>query len=298
MADHILVLRTPSGLSGDMLVSGLAAVSGLDAAAFAATLTRIGLPELEGAARVVPRSLDGIAGVGLEVTLPHVHEHRRLPDILAIIAASGMAQPAKDMAGRALHVLAAAEAAVHGASPEDVHFHEVGAQDSILDVCLACELFVRLAPARFICSPLPVCDGVVRCAHGTLATPAPAVLHLLKGMPIYGIDSTGETVTPTAAALLRAMGAQFGPWPALVLGHHVRAFGGRVLPGVPNGAVFALGEACCLPRPNGADALDRETQHDHGPSQEQAHEHPHVHDHVHSHDYNHTHTQTHGGDAS
>jgi pyridinium-3,5-bisthiocarboxylic acid mononucleotide nickel chelatase len=294
MADHILVLRTPSGLSGDMLVSGLAAVSGLDAAAFAAALTRVGLAELEGAARVVPRSVDGIAGVGLEVVLPPAHAHRRLPDIEAIIEASDLAQPAKDMAARAFGILAAAEAAVHGARPEAVHFHEVGAQDSILDVCLACELFVRLAPARFICSPLPVCDGTVRCAHGTLATPAPAVLHLLKGMPIYGIDSTGETVTPTAAALLQAMGAQFGPWPALVLGHHVRAFGGRVLPGVPNGAIFALGQACERPQTDGADPQAGDHDPTHGQGHAPSHDHGHD-DHSHPHS---THTHAHGGDAS
>ncbi len=244
MADRILVLRAPSGISGDMLVSGLAGLAGLDAAGFAEALSSIGLPELEGAARVVPRSVDGISGIGLEVTLPHAHEHRHLSDILAIIAAGRMAEPAKELAARAFHLLAEAEAAVHGSSPDQVHFHEVGALDSILDVCLACELFVRLAPARFVCSPMPVCDGTVRCAHGLLATPAPAVLHLLQDVPVYGIDSSGETVTPTAAALLRALGASFGGWPALVLLRHVRAYGGRVLPGVPNGALFAFGRAC------------------------------------------------------
>ena len=83
--------------------------------------------------------------------------------------------------------------------------------------------------------------GPVR--HGLLATPAPAVLHLLAGLPVYGIQSHGETVTPTAAALLRAMDATFGLWPAVTLTRHVRAYGGRVLPGVPNGALFALGQA-------------------------------------------------------
>jgi hypothetical protein len=274
MADHLLVLRTPSGISGDMLVAGLAAISNLDETGFADALSRIGLPELAGAARVVPRNCNGIAGVGLAVSLPHVHEHRRLPDIEATIAASDLTPPAKDMAARAFRILADAEAAVHGTAPEDVRFHEVGALDSLLDVCLACELFVRLAPARFVCSPLPVCDGVVRCAHGTLATPAPAVLHLLRGMPIYGIDSSGETITPTAAALLAAMGAQFGPWPSVILGRHVRAFGGRVLPGVPNGAVFALGQVCAVSRPGPAAPLTPDAHAEHG--------HNHAHDHGHA----------------
>jgi len=243
VADDVLVLRTPSGISGDMFVSGLAGVSNLDAAGFAAVLDCLGAAELSGAARVVPRSLDGIAGVGLDVDLPQAHEHRHLGDILEIIEKSAMRVPAKAMAAKAFGILAEAEAAVHGTRPENVHFHEVGALDSLLDVCAACELFVRLDVARFVCSPLPVCDGTVRCAHGVLSTPAPAVLHLLTGLPIYGIESQGETVTPTAAALLRAMGATFGPWPAVTLTRHVRAYGGRVLPGVPGGAIFALGQS-------------------------------------------------------
>lgn len=263
MSERLLVIRAPSGLSGDMLVSGLAALAGLDAVAFDAVLARVGLPELAGAVRVVPRALNGIAGVGLETDLPRQHEHRHLGDILAIIAASGLGEQAKAAAARAFTLLAEAEAAVHGQTPAAVHFHEVGALDSILDVCLACELFTTLAPHRFICSPLPVCDGAVRCAHGLLAAPAPAVLYLLAGVPIYGIDSCGETVTPTAAALLKALGAHFGPWPPMVLSRHARAFGGRVLPNVPNGAVFALGRAFAQ-----AQTLARETAagHNHDPA--------------------------------
>lgn len=268
MTDAILTLRAPSGISGDMLVAGLAGISGLDAAGFAEALSRLGLAELENAARLVPRSLDGIAGIGLEVVLPHAHEHRHLADIQAVIARSAMAAPAKDRARDAFRRLAEAEAAVHGGDPEEVHFHEVGALDSILDICLACELFERLGPARFVCSPLPICDGTVRCAHGLLATPAPAVLHLLRGMPVRGVPSEGETVTPTAASLLSALGASFGPWPAMVLERHARVFGTRVLPGIPNGAIFALGrphDAAFPEEDEGAPPVARDDgAHDHG----------------------------------
>lgn len=267
MADRVLVLRTPSGISGDMFVSGLAALSGLDEAGFADVLACLGLAELHGAARVVPRSVDGIAGVGLEVSLPHVHAHRHLSDILGIIDKSAMAPSARSLAARTFGILAEAEAAVHGTRPEDVHFHEVGALDSLLDVCATCELFARLAVDRFVCSPLPVCDGTVRCAHGLLATPAPAVLHLLTGLPVYGIESQGETVTPTAAALLQALGATFGSWPAVTLTRHVRAYGGRMLPGVPNGAIFAVGRAFAQAGPAPTDQTEAETSHahNHGP---------------------------------
>lgn len=243
MADGVLTLRAPSGVSGDMLVAGLARMLDLDGNAFDEALSRIGLPELAGAAALIPKSLNHISGWGLRVDLPHAHEHNRLADIRAIIERSALSEAAKDLSLAAFALLAEAEGAVHGVSPEEVVFHEAGALDSILDMCLASELFARLSPATFICGPLPVCDGKISCRHGLLASPAPATLFLLQGVPIYGIPSAGETVTPTAIALLRAFGASFGHWPPMVLRREARVYGTRVLPGVPNGAIFAIGDA-------------------------------------------------------
>jgi len=265
MAKSILVIRTPSGLSGDMLVTGLARLAGRDETAsqaiaaersspgaldkqspqaiLDALLSDVGLPELSDAARLQPRAVSGIAGWGLSLALPHSHEHRHLADVTAIIHASRLSKRAKHLACRTFSLLARAEGAVHGIAPELVHFHEVGALDSILDVCLTCALFDRLSPDVFVCSPLPVCDGQVQCAHGLLSTPAPATLKLLEGLPVYGVDSCGETLTPTAVALLKALDARFGPWPPMVIERQERAYGTRVLPGVPNGALFALGQA-------------------------------------------------------
>ena len=161
----------------------------------------------------------------------------------AIVAASGLTPRAKELSLAAFGLLAEAEAHVHGTTPDKIHFHEVGALDSILDVCLTCALFDRLSPDRFVCGPLPVCDGVVRCDHGLLATPAPASLRLLEGLPVVGIPSEGETLTPTAVSLLKALGAQFGPWPAMVIERQERIYGTRVLPGVSNGAMFVWGTA-------------------------------------------------------
>jgi pyridinium-3,5-bisthiocarboxylic acid mononucleotide nickel chelatase len=93
----------------------------------------------------------------------------------------------------------------------------------------------------FVCGPLPLCDGTVRCDHGLLPAPAPAVLDLLQGVPVRGIQSEGETVTPTAIALLKGLGAQFGAWPEMTIARTALVYGGRVLPGVPNGALFATG---------------------------------------------------------
>lgn len=128
---------------------------------------------------------------------------------------------------------------------------------SASDICLAAALLDRIAPAALVCSPLPLCDGIVRCAHGILAAPAPAVQEMLGGIPVYGIPSTGETVTPTALAFLRTAGARFGSWPAMTVETVVRAYGGRLLPGVPNGAIFALGRSL-LPDRDHADRHNHE----------------------------------------
>lgn len=243
MADSLLVVRAPSGLSGDMMLTGLARLAGIGQEGLDDLCRAMALPELRGSIRIEPRGVQGIAGWGLSVSLPHSHEHRHLGDIEAIIERSALAPGAKEFARRAFSLLARAEAHVHGISPEAVHFHEVGALDSILDVCLCCALFERLSPDRFVCGPLPVCDGTVRCAHGLLSAPAPATLKLLEGVPVYGIPSSGETLTPTAVTLLKALGAEFGPWPSLVIERQERVYGSRVLPGVPNGASFVWGTA-------------------------------------------------------
>lgn len=246
MPESLLVVRAPSGLSGDMLLAGLARLARLDQDGLDALCASLKLPGLAGAASIERRSVQGIAGWGLRVTLPHAHEHRHLQDIEAIIKASGLTSRAKALSRRAFELLAEAEAHVHGISVAEVHFHEVGALDSILDVCAVCALFDLLSPARFVCSPLPVCDGTVRCAHGLLSAPAPATLKLLEGVPVYGVPSSGETLTPTAVCLLKALDASFGPWPAMVIEGQERVYGSRVLPGIPNGAIFIRGTSHCI----------------------------------------------------
>jgi hypothetical protein len=226
-----------------MLVAGLALMAGADDAALGALCAAVGVAGLNGSVRLLPRSVAGIGGYGLAVDLPHEHAHRNLCDIVAIIEASALSAGAKALAARAFELLAEAEAEVHGREPGEVTFHEVGALDSILDVCLAAALYDRLGPSRFVCGPLPLCDGVARSAHGPLFTPAPAVLRLLTGVAVTGLSSAGETVTPTAIALLKAFGAEFGGWPDMVVTARAVVFGSRLLPGVPNGAVFAVGQA-------------------------------------------------------
>lgn len=236
----VLTVRAHSGLSGDMFLAGLLRMTGMEDDALNELLGSL-LPELAGAVRLVRREVNHVGGWHAEVTLPHQHVHRTLADILALIGASGLSPAGRELSAGAFTLLARAEAAVHGKQPEDVHFHEVGALDSILDICVSCELFARLAPARFVASPLPLADGEVRCAHGVLPVPAPAVLELLEGVPVRSFAGRGETVTPTALALLRTLGAQFGPWPAMRVERRALVYGTREFADAPNGATFAWG---------------------------------------------------------
>lgn len=173
----------------------------------------------------------------------HSHVHRSYADICSLIHNSALPAEAQKLALRAFALLAEAEAAVHGKKPAEVSFHEVGALDSIVDMCLVAALFARLQVARFVCSPLPLADGSVHCAHGCLPVPAPAVLHMLEHVPVCGFAGQGETVTPTALALLKALGAEFGPWPSMTIRCRALVYGDKVFAHAPNGAIWALGPA-------------------------------------------------------
>lgn len=237
---RVLTIRAHSGLSGDIVLAGLLRMTETDGDTLDALLASI-LPDLAGSVRLVPKQVNHIGGWHALVSLPHQHAHRTLGDMAALIAASGMSETAKRLAMETFVLLAGAEGAVHGKKPEEVHFHEVGALDSILDICASCELFTRLAPERFVVSPLPLADGEVTCAHGVLPVPAPAVLEMLEGVPVRPFSGRGETVTPTALALLKSLRADFGPWPAMRVERRALVYGTRVFAGAPNGAVFAWG---------------------------------------------------------
>lgn len=241
VSGEIVVIRPASGLSGDMLLAGLARMAGADTAELSALAAGLGLPA--GCVALEPRAVNGVNGWACRVTLPEEHSHRTLADIRGIIAASTMTGRARKLAEATFTLLAEAEGRIHGIAVEAVTFHEVGALDSILDICLACALFDRISPNGLVCGPLPLCDGTVRCSHGLLPAPAPAVLELLRGVPVRGIETEGETVTPTAIALLRGLGARFGPWPSMTVARTALVFGSRILPGVANGALFALGKS-------------------------------------------------------
>ena len=223
------------------MLAGLARMAELTSEELEVLVAEMRLPALTNSLRLEERAVNAVQGWGCRIELPHEHVHRTLADIEGIIAASDMPADAKEFSCRAFRVLAEAEAAVHGASPAEIAFHEVGALDSILDTCLACRIFTLIKPDRFVCSPLPLADGTIRCAHGLMPSPAPAVLRLLEGVPVRGFAGEGETVTPTALSLLKALGAEFGPWPEMRVQKTAISYGTKIFADAPNGAVWSLG---------------------------------------------------------
>jgi uncharacterized protein (TIGR00299 family) protein len=144
-------------------------------------------------------------------------------------------------AARVFTRLAEAEAKVHGKGLEDIHFHEVGAVDAIVDVTAFCAGLAWLGSPRLVCSPLPLGRGFVQCAHGRLPLPAPAVLNLLAGAPVWEWPAREETVTPTGAALVSTL-AEFAPMPAMVLAATGLGGGSRASSHAPNVVRLLLGE--------------------------------------------------------
>ncbi len=148
---------------------------------------------------------------------PHAHEHygRSLSEILKIIAAAEIGERARQLANEIFLALATAEAQVHNAGVEDIHFHEVGAADAIVDIVCAAVGAEALGVEQFIASPLNVGGGTVVCAHGVMPVPAPATLELLKDAPIYSGNIQKELVTPTGAAIVKVLAASFGARPPM-----------------------------------------------------------------------------------
>lgn len=144
----------------------------------------------------------GISGTRVTVTVEEQHHHRCLPDIIAIIDRSGLAPAAKTLASKTFTRLAEAEAKVHGISPDKVHFHEVGALDSVVDILGACAGIDMLEVDAVEVGTLPTGTGTVKCQHGIMPVPVPATVELLEGHQITASGEKGEMITPTGAALL------------------------------------------------------------------------------------------------
>ena len=144
------------------------------------------------------------------------HQHRTLRDILGIIEASSLSLNVKSMAGQIFTRLGEAEAKAHGVALDQVHFHEVGGVDAIVDIVGTAIGIEYLGLEQIYASPLQLGSGFVRCAHGLYPIPGPATANLLKGVPVYSGQTKGELVTPTGAAIITTLAAEFGPMPAMI----------------------------------------------------------------------------------
>lgn len=220
-----------SGVAGDMLVAGLVD-AGAPREALEAALG--GLLPGEHRWEIQRAQRRGFAATRFVVEAGPRRAHRRLDDVLAVLAAAPLTPRARQWGERAFRALAEAEARCHGAAPGAVEFHEVGAVDALVDVCGACALLDALAPEAVWASPVAVGSGTVTGTHGRLPVPAPATLELLRGMPVSGRDLEGERATPTGVALLRAWEVQFGGRPPAVVEGVGYGAGARDFADLPN----------------------------------------------------------------
>jgi hypothetical protein len=201
-----------SGISGDMILGALLD-AGLDFKCLERDLAGLALDDYELYTEKVIKQ--GITGTKLQVLSLEGHVHRHLGDIREIIGKSDLPQVVKDNSIKVFTRLAEAEAKIHGVSVEEVHFHEVGAVDAIVDIVGAAIGFWRLGIEKIYASSVHTGTGFVKAAHGLMPVPAPATLELLRGVPVYARDIYHELVTPTGAAILTTYCQDFGPMPEM-----------------------------------------------------------------------------------
>ena len=244
-----------SGISGDMNLGAMIDL-GIDKTYLIDELNKL---NLEGWELIVQKDQrHGITGTKVTVKQTrHEHAHRHLSDIEKIIKDSALDNPTKELSRKIFMKIAEAEASVHGISIDQVHFHEVGAVDSIIDVVGAAICFNALKVDAVHVSTIELGGGFVKCDHGKLPVPAPATAEIIKGMPVKkgGVDF--EATTPTGAAILAALGTDFNPDLAIKIEKTAYGVGQKEHPDVPNLLRVFLGETIENPG-SGHDALHLE----------------------------------------
>ena len=222
------------GAAGDMLAAALFQLVP-EPERLLARINALGLPGVE--ARLVPAEKRGIQGLRYEVLVHgreeqehHEHHGHHLHDIEAILSGSALPEAVRADTLAVYRLLAQAESKAHGCPVEEIHFHEVGQLDAIVDIVTVCLLMDVLKPELVCASPVHVGSGTVRCAHGILPVPAPATAELLKGIPCYSGEIRGELCTPTGAALLRHFVKDFGPMPEMRVEHLGNGMGSKDFP--------------------------------------------------------------------
>ena len=219
-----------SGISGDMTLGALID-AGVDADAVRAAVDSLGLPITLEIAKI---RKGGFAATEVRVEAPKEDTHRFLPDVEAILARGRLTERQRGLALRIFRRLAEAEAAVHGMPLEKVHFHEVGALDSIADIAGAAVGLDLLGVERFTSRSVPTGHGMVQCAHGLMPIPAPGTAELLKGAPLALSSLKAELTTPTGAAILMTVVSEWVEQPVMTVERIGHGAGRRELVEQPN----------------------------------------------------------------
>jgi uncharacterized protein (TIGR00299 family) protein len=224
-------LDCASGISGDMTLGALVD-SGVELEKLNHAVASLGLVGCRLVAQEVKKK--GFRATQVTVEYQEEHAHRHLRDITAMIDGSVLTDRQKDLARTVFRRLGEAEAKVHGTTIDKVHFHEVGAADSIADIVAAAVGWDLLRVDRIVASPIPTGTGTVRIAHGECSIPAPATAELLRGIPLAESSVRAELTTPTGAAILATLVDQFGPLPAMSIDRIGYGAGTRDLQEQPN----------------------------------------------------------------
>ena len=236
----IMFLEPFSGVSGDMMVGALLDL-GFNFEALRDTLGLLPLKGYQISAEKCSRS--GIQATKFDVHVDHSHHHHRtFADIRQMIESSRLSDWVREKSVEAFRKLAEAEGKVHGQPSDTVHFHEVGAVDSIVDIVGTMIAFESFLPMRILSSSINVGQGTLECQHGTYPVPGPAAQELLKGIPIFSNAVTGELTTPTGATLAATLVEQFGPRPEMQIRASGYGAGTRQTPGNANVLRISLGE--------------------------------------------------------
>lgn len=237
---RIAYLDCFAGVSGDMLLGALLDI-GWDLAELQAVVDALKLGEISIEASPVKKH--NLMGTQVTIHAPETQSLRRPAELTALLDKADIDESIRSRAKEIILKLARVEARVHGVNLEAVHFHELGAIDTIVDVVGVVSGLEALSVKQIVCSPLPWSHGTLKTEHGAIPLPGPAVTALLEGVPVTGVDIHGETVTPTGAALVTVLTNKFGPMPDMTLSKIGYGAGSHDWPHLPNLLRLVIGES-------------------------------------------------------
>ena len=232
-----------NGIAGDMTLGALIA-AGADAGHLRTELAKLDVDGWHLNAEVIYRN--GIGATNVTVDADEGHVHRTAADIIELVANAGYPARVTERAVSVFVALAKAEGQVHGIDPSKVHFHEVGGIDAFIDVVGSCLALEALDIESIVVAPVALGHGIAKSAHGIISNPAPATTLLLEGVPVKGLDVNLELTTPTGAALVRALGDEYGPMPQMTITNSGFGAGDRELEAHPNLLHIIIGQSAPL----------------------------------------------------